>query len=76
MDADREENDRAKGRFIAKLVAGTGVLYIVVQLVAAQYDWSHRIRGFFDIAALGAFGYALWLTVKFWRTTRRTDEES
>ncbi len=75
MAADKQDSGR-QGRFIAKLIAGTGVLYIVLQLIADQYGWSHRIRGLFDIAALVAFGYALWMTIKLWRATRETDGES
>lgn len=71
MAADNEDRAGQTGRNIAKLIAITGVLYIVVQLIANQYDWPHRIRGLFDLAALAAFGYALWMTIKLWRATRQ-----
>jgi len=74
MAADKEDTG-AQGRWLAKLIAGTGVVYIVVQLLAAQYQWPHRMMALFDLATLAVFGYALWTSWKLWQS-RRTDEES
>lgn len=73
MAADNDNPTAKTGRMLAKLIAGTGIVYIVVQLVAAQYEWPHRMMALFDLAALAVFGYALWLTIKLWRNSRETD---
>jgi hypothetical protein len=54
-------------------MALTGVLWVLMNLIGAEYDWSNRARGFFDVAALAGFGFALWRTYKLWRA--RQDEE-
>ena len=72
--AGHGNTDQAKaGQRVALIVAGTGVLYVLVNLVAAEYDWPNRVRAFFDLAALTAFGFAMWQTYKLWRA--RQDEK-
>ncbi len=72
--AGHGHTDQSKaGQRVALIVAGTGVLYVLVNLVAAEYGWSNRVRALFDLAALAAFGFALWQTFKLWRA--RQDEK-
>ena len=72
--AGHGHTDQGKaGQRVALIVAGTGVLYVLVNLVAAEYGWSNRGRALFDLAALAAFGFALWQTFKLWRA--RQDEK-
>ena len=66
-------NQGKAGQRVALIVAGTGVLYVLVNLVAAEYGWANRVRALFDLAALAAFGFALWQTFKLWRA--RQDEK-
>jgi uncharacterized membrane protein len=55
------------GQRVALIVAGTGVFWIMANLVGAEYDWPNRIRALFDLAALAGFGFALWQTYQLWR---------
>lgn len=75
MSADKTPDQAQRGRLIAKVLAGTGVVYILVQLIAAQYQWPHRIMALFDLATLAIFGWALWMTWTLWRE-RQTDKGS
>ncbi len=75
MSADNQQGQAQRGRLIAKILAGTGVAYILVQFLAAEYDWPHRIMALFDLATLAVFGWALWMTWTLWRD-RQTDKES
>ena len=72
--AKHGQTDQAKaGQRVALILAGTGVLYVLANLIAAEYGWSNRTRAFFDLAALAAFGFALWQTFRLWRA--RQDEK-
>lgn len=66
------------GQRVALLVAGTGVLWVMANLIGAEYDWSLRTRSLFDLAALAGFGFALWQTFQLWRArqndTRQQDK--
>lgn len=55
------------GRRIALLIAGTGVAWIAVNALGAAMGWSTRTLAFFDIAAIAAFGYAIWMIFGLWR---------
>ena len=55
------------GQRVALIVAGTGVFWILVTLIGAEYGWSMRTRAFFDLAALVGFGFAIWQTYTLWR---------
>ena len=57
------------------IVAGTGTLWVLANLVGAEYGWPNRIRALFDLAALGGFGFALWQTFQLWRA-RQNDNQS
>lgn len=61
------------GQRVALIIAVTGVLYVLANLIAAEYGWSNRTRAFFDLAALAGFGFALWQTFQLWRA--RQDEK-
>ncbi len=61
------------GQRVALIVAGTGVLWVLANLVGAEYDWPNRIRALFDLAALAGFGFALWQTYQLWRA-RQNDK--
>jgi hypothetical protein len=61
------------GQRAALLMAGTGVFWILVTLIGAEYGWSMRTRALFDLAALAGFGFALWQTYQLWRA-RQNDK--
>lgn len=61
------------GQRVALIVAATGVLWVMANLVGAEYGWPNRIRALFDLAALAGFGFALWQTYQLWRV-RQNDK--
>jgi hypothetical protein len=72
--AKHGHTDHSKaGQRIALIVAATGVLWILANVIGAQYGWPNRTRAFFDLAALAGFGFALWQTYQLWRA--RQDEK-
>jgi len=55
------------GRRAALVIAGTGVLWVLVTLIGAQYGLSQRVRALFDLMALVGFVYAFVLIYQLWR---------
>jgi len=74
MTRHGDTKEAQAGRRIALIVAGTGVLWVLANLIGAEYSWSNRTRSFFDLAALGGFGFALWQTFQLWRA-RQNDNQ-
>lgn len=66
--------DAKAGQRVALIMAGTGVLWILVTAIAAEYQWPTRVIALFDLAALAGFGFALFKTYQLWRA-RRTGKE-
>ncbi len=60
-------NQGRAGQRAALILAGTGVFWVVANLVGTEYDWPIRVRALFDLAALAGFGFALWQTFQLWR---------
>ncbi len=59
------------GQRVALIVAGTGVFWVLANLIGAEYNWSNRTRALFDLAALAGFGFALWQTYQLWRARQK-----
>ncbi|WP_298292650.1 DUF5337 domain-containing protein [uncultured Litoreibacter sp.] len=57
-----------RGRQLAFIIAGTAVAYVGVQLIGAMNGWTTRTMGFFDLAALAVFGWALVSAFMIWRS--------
>ncbi|MFZ7090476.1 DUF5337 family protein [Primorskyibacter sp. 2E233] len=55
------------GRKIALVIAGTGVAWIIVNALGAAMGWTSRTLALFDLAALAAFGWAIWMIYGLWR---------
>ena len=64
----------ARGRQLAIFMAVVGLLWILVTEIGREYGWSQHTRLFFDLAALAAFGFGLWLGINLWRDRRRDEE--
>lgn len=73
MDRDTHKARTARqGRFIALLIAGTGIVYVLALALGDELGWTQRTLAFFDLAALAGFGMALWLLFGLWRSRRNT----
>ncbi len=55
---------------MALLIAGTGLIWLLVNLVGSEYGWSGRVLAFFDLAALAAFGAAIVMAIGLWRARK------
>ncbi|WP_425098436.1 DUF5337 domain-containing protein [Tropicibacter sp. S64] len=59
------------GRRIALLIAGTGVAWIAINALGASMGWSSRTLALFDLAAIAAFGWAIWMIYGLWRARQQ-----
>jgi hypothetical protein len=66
---DRSNANQAKRA--ALMIAGTMCLWILLQLIGAQYNWAPKYALLVDLAALAGFIWALALTFEIWRQRRR-----
>jgi hypothetical protein len=55
----------------ALVIAGTMCLWILLQLIGAQYDWPPKYALLIDLAALAGFIWALVITFQIWWQGRR-----
>ena len=55
---------------MALVIAGTGLLWVLANLLGAEYGWSNRTRALFDLLALAGFGAALWIAIGLWRARK------
>jgi threonine/homoserine/homoserine lactone efflux protein len=69
-------NESRAGQRVALIVAATGVLWVLANLIGAEYNWSNRVQGLFDLAALAGFGFALWQTYQLWRARQQDKGDS
>ncbi|MFK7875135.1 MAG: DUF5337 domain-containing protein [Paracoccaceae bacterium] len=66
-----EPQDQAKaGRRLALVIAGTGILWVLANLIGSEYGWSPRTQGLFDLVALAGFGAALFIAIGLWRARK------
>jgi hypothetical protein len=54
----------------ALVIAGTMLVWILLQLIGAQYDWAPKYALLIDLAALAGFIWALVITFEIWRLGR------
>ena len=67
-------DEQKRGRKIALVIAGTGLAWIVVNILGSLLGASHRFLALFDLAALAAFALAIRMTYELWRD-RKTDKD-
>ncbi|WP_108263590.1 DUF5337 domain-containing protein [Mangrovicoccus ximenensis] len=65
--SDEEIRLARKGRRAALVVAGTMVLWVLVQLAGANFGLPVRLAFLFDFAAIAAFVWALVVTYQLWQ---------
>ena len=67
MPQHGDTNSAKAGQRVALTIAGIGVFWVLVTLLGNEYGWSIRVRAFFDLAVLAAFGFSLWQVFRLWR---------
>lgn len=65
--SDPNKDLAGQGRRVALFLAATGVYWIVITWAGSQLAWTQRTRGLFDLVALAAFGWCLWMIIGIWR---------
>ncbi len=75
--AQHGDTEQAKaGQRVALIIAGVAVLWMLLNLIGAEYNWSNRTRAFFDLAAMAGFGFGLWRTYQLWRVRQNDKGEN
>ncbi len=69
MAQGQQDNGKA-GRRLALVIAGTGILWVLANMIGSEYGWSNRTRALFDLLALAGFGAALWIAIGLWRARK------
>lgn len=64
------DEQTAKGRQAALVIAGTAVLWVLATLIGGQAGLSLRWLALFDMLALAGFLFALWMVFQIWRARR------
>ena len=59
-----------RARRVALVIAGTMVLWLLVQQIGAQYGWPVEYTLLVDLAAAAGFVWALLVTYQIWRARR------
>ena len=60
----------AQVRQVAVIIAATMVVWMGAQWLGGQLGWQARFVFLFDLAALAAFVWALYVTFRIWRMRR------
>ena len=69
MGQDPQAHGRQVRR-VALVIAGTMLLWILAQLIGAQYGWAPKYALLVDMAAVAGFIWALVVTYQIWRASR------
>jgi len=67
---DDSARDAREGKRVMFILAGTGILWVLVTEIGRTYGWPVRVSAFFDILALAGFALGLWMTYQIWRRRR------
>jgi hypothetical protein len=69
---DRDEHLARQSRLVAIVLVATIVLWLGAQWLGGQIGLQARFVFLFDMAALGAFVWALIVTARIWRARRES----
>lgn len=69
------KNKSGAGQRTSIVVAATGILWICANLAGEFMGLSVRIRTLFDLIALVAFGFALYMTFNLWRARQHDKDD-
>ena len=64
---DKQTEIVAQARQAAVVIAATMVVWMGAQWLGGQLGWQARFVFLFDLAALAAFVWALYVTFRIWR---------
>ena len=67
---DQDKLLARQGKLVALVIAGTMVLWMGAQWIGREFGWEARYVFLFDLAALAAFFWALYVTYQIWRKRR------
>ena len=67
---DKHTKILAQVRQVAVIIAATMVVWMGAQWLGGQLGWQARFVFLFDLAALAAFVWAIYVTFRIWRMRR------
>ncbi|MDP5326558.1 MAG: DUF5337 domain-containing protein [Paracoccaceae bacterium] len=67
---DKQTEIVAQARQAAVVIAATMVVWMGAQWLGGQLGWQARFVFLFDLAALAAFVWAIYVTFRIWRMRR------
>ncbi len=71
MTIEKDQTATARqARLAALVMAGTMVLWMVLQVVGSEMGWAPRFALLVDLAALAGFVWGLVTTYQIWRKRR------
>ena len=74
MSTDPGHNARARqGRLAGLVIAMTGALWVGATWAGNHWDWPQRTRALIDLVALAGFAFALIVTFRIWRASRKDE---
>lgn len=69
-DPDQDRHLARQARLVAFVIAGTAVLWMGAQWLGGMMGWQARYVFLFDLAAIAAFIWAMFVTYQIWRKRR------
>ena len=75
LAADADARTR-RGRVVAVVMAATMGVWLGLQALGAALGWPAGLAFVFDLAALGAFAWALIVTIGLWRRHREGSRDA
>lgn len=63
-----EDKSSKAGQRLALVIAGTGVAWVLANMLGAHFGWSNRVRALFDLVALAGFAWAIFVAIGIWRS--------
>ncbi|OUS22062.1 hypothetical protein A9Q95_03220 [Rhodobacterales bacterium 59_46_T64] len=70
--SNQEQQLARKGRIVALVIAGTMLLWMGAQVLAAKLGWEARFLFLFDFAAIAAFIWVFVVIYQIWRARQKT----
>lgn len=67
MAQDPDAQKKA-GQRLALVIAGTGIAWVLANMMGAHFGWSNRTRALLDLIALAGFAWAIFVAIGIWRT--------